>query len=539
MDIYHHVRSCEVQRRLRRTLLCVGICGFLALAGGTVRAETFVTSTLWTDFLAQKASAQIPATLPDFSYAGFDYSETAIPDVVHRIFNVNDFGAVANDDKSDRDALLAAVNAAQSHGSGIVFFGPGRFHLNEREGRSESIVIPRGRIVLRGSGAGANGTELVMRHPLLPKNPKQKYSTPALLHFATKGESEHLTEVTGGVRRGSFSVTVSDTSNLTVGMYVTLALRGEPGVTAALLHPYAAESAWVKTIKGINAREHHEIVELRDNSVVFREPVQVAIDQPFNWSLRTTPVNEGWGLEDVAFVGNWKETFEHHKSALHDSGFRAVTMSNARNSWIRRCRFVDWNIVIEVKDSAASSVLEIEIAGNRGHNAITLNRSYGILVGFLDDSAGQWHGPGVTRGNVGGVIWRSRWSVDSSIELHANAPYATLFDASIGGFHYGRFGGNRKGLPNHLRHLVLWNFKQLGAPIENYSFWRDDSKWGRVVMPIVVGYHGAGTTFLEDQLQQLESLGRPVAPESLFEAQLAHRLGGLPNWVELLKERNL
>ena len=54
--------------------------------------------------------------------------------------------------------------------------------------------------------------------------------------------------------------------------------------------------------------------------------------------------------------------------------------------------------------------------------------------------------------------------------------------------------------------------------------------------PFIVGFHGNSVTFNENTLEVLESNGSPVEPESLFEAQLALRLGKLPIWLNTLRK---
>lgn len=46
--------------------------------------------------------------------------------------------------------------------------------------------------------------------------------------------------------------------------------------------------------------------------------------------------------------------------------------------------------------------------------------------------------------------------------------------------------------------------------------------------PSIVGLHGSKTTLNEENVGHLESLGTKVFPESLYEAQLKHRLGKTP-----------
>ena len=106
---------------------------------------------------------------------------------------------------------------------------------------------------------------------------------------------------------------------------------------------------------------------------------------------------------------------------------------------------------------------------------------------------------------------------------------------------HGGFHGNE---PHHLKGLTLWNYKRIGKPEINYDFWKMSGKsvkdmyWGfSVVNPNVVGLHGSSTTFNEENLGYLESLGEAVLPGSLYEAQLKFRLKKTPKWVpEILKE---
>ena len=68
---------------------------------------------MWTQFKQAKLSATEP-TLPDFSYAGYNYSETPIPDTSSwPIFDVTNYGAVVNDGNYDDAAIQATINAAQ------------------------------------------------------------------------------------------------------------------------------------------------------------------------------------------------------------------------------------------------------------------------------------------------------------------------------------------------------------------------------------------------------------------------------------------
>ena len=70
--------------------------------------------------------------IPDYSYAGYHRSERAIPRVEGPIFNVMDYGAKPNDEKSDRAAIQKAIDAASVAGGGVVLVPAGRYELAQK-----------------------------------------------------------------------------------------------------------------------------------------------------------------------------------------------------------------------------------------------------------------------------------------------------------------------------------------------------------------------------------------------------------------------
>lgn len=159
---------------------------------------------LFNDFLAGNEEN----VLLDFSYAGYDHGETAPLEASalgYKVYNVMDYGAVPNDDISDRDAFLACVEAAtgvkfsasnkvltlahKEKANAIVYFPEGEFilhttadnHTADGVTYSRTIQIRAGNFVLRG--AGRDKTTLVMQDPNLPTDAKVLYSSPVMLDF--------------------------------------------------------------------------------------------------------------------------------------------------------------------------------------------------------------------------------------------------------------------------------------------------------------------------------------------------------------------
>jgi len=104
----------------RFTWVSLGL-GMVSIGWGEGKA---MTSAHWNSF--QAATDRSPAEiLTDYSYAGYEHGEKAIPDVQGPVFKVTDYGAIADDLISDEDAIRKAVAAAEKAGGGVVLFPAG------------------------------------------------------------------------------------------------------------------------------------------------------------------------------------------------------------------------------------------------------------------------------------------------------------------------------------------------------------------------------------------------------------------------------
>ena len=503
----------------------------LALAATAGRSGA-VPSPTWEDFAANSGTATQPI-LPDFSYSGYRQGEVGIPTVAHTVFDVTSYGAIPNDGQMDGPAIQAAIVAAEANGSGIVFFPPGRFHLNTASDVGTSIMIHGSNIVLRGSGQGPGGTELFMERNFEPASPTDLASTPFMFIAVPTvvGDPTRAT-ITANAARGTRILQVSTISGLVAGDWVSLYLTDIDAVPD-FLAPYSADPAWTDlSTSGILVRERHRIESIGVGTVTLREPLLTDIDATHDWTLRGYRRMEELGFEDIAFIGNWQGPFVHHRSALDDGGWSALDITRAVNSWIRRCTFTNWNYGVFLDTCSAFSILQVTLDGTPGHHSIHARRGTGVLVGLSRDFSSHWHGPSMGYQSASTVYWRYGYNSDSSFDSHGSQPYSTLLDVVSGGLKYGRCGGSIADMPNHLRHFVMWNYNGTGSPVSNFNFWQTSGSRQIFVKPIIVGFHGASTTFNASALQLLESYGTPVEPESLYEAQLALRLGALPPWIQ-------
>lgn len=504
----------------------------LKLAGGAlllwyadaVQAQT--VAPLWKDFV-QARKNNTTAVLPDFSYAGYHFSETTIPDVPGRkYFKVTDFGAVPDDGLYDDAAIQKAIDAAEKNpGGGVVFFPPGKYLIAPDEDSTKQIRISKSNIVLKGSGAGAGGTEIYQD--------KKRINGRQFLFKPEDERSAKLTTIVKDATRESFSVEVADVSKLSVGMDVVIRHRSE-AYTRFYFSPLPLKPEWTRLFGdkgGMQISEIHTIQQIRGRTVIFKNPIhfelKLVVEQPFELAAYNSI--EECGIEDILFSSNWKtypEEFLHHKNNIHDYAWEAVGMEYVKNSWIRNCEFHDWNEGIFIRAGYQLTVLNVTFKGKKGHASVHARTGYGVLIKDSHFNGAQHHGAGTGYSASGTVITQCDLGMDQNFDSHSGQPYATLFDAIEGGVFY-NLGGPEPGHPHHGKDLVLWNFHHLSEKEQHYNFWDMQRRRNyTIAMPVLVGFRSNKRVTLENAgVNQLQ--GEEVLPRSLFEAQLALRLKGI------------
>ena len=547
-------------------------------------------SDLFQDFTEQNEDN----ILLDFSYAGYMHGETAPEEVTvtenadgsctasngYKVYNIENYGADGSDDISDRQAfidMLTDVFGAPKNGGefgtqitfadtksarAILYFPEGNFILHTAdddtpEGKSHSIIIRSGDLILKG--AGRDKTIISMNAPNQPDS-EQLYSSPDMIqikHNTGVLYNSPLANVTENAEKGSFSVKVDNAGSLKEGQWICLYMQNNsPDVVAAEMAPYSADPSWVITSStGVSVNDYHQIKAVDGNTVTFHEPLMHAVDAGWGWSILGFEHYENVGIEDLTFAGHSKDDFIHHASWHDDGAYKLISVNRLTNSWMRRVRFNSVSECCSIIGSANVSVYDVLIEGNRGHAAIRSQGSSRVFLGAILDYAegldldesgkhiqgstmewtGQYHAVGVSKQSMGAVLWRNVWGNDSNFESHATQPRATLIDCCTGGWNMLRAGGDKAQLPNHLADLTIWNFNSTTPYSGTWVWWDDSSDWWKFLPPIIAGFHGAETAFDQNQVITDYSHGIPVSPESLYEAQLEHRLGYVPGWLQQLK----
>jgi hypothetical protein len=526
-------------------------------------------SGLYQNWVDAQVNNSVP-TLPTFSYAGYKHGEVGLPVFFSQpIFNVTDYGAVANDNISDKEAIKAAIAAAESGSNGgIIFFPPGRFIVNDAnptetgvaaDDASEVIRISKSNIVIKGSGSGAGGTELFQKsHTTSPNMATKNWSCPYLFLFWNGEDSANIfiTEVTGNAERESHTIEVASTSNISVGQWVELYIKDtNTNLLAEELAPFSAadfhEPENLKIInEGVEVREFHQVLSKTSNTITFKEPIHRAVNANYNWKINNFKALEDVGIQDLKYTGGFIWEHIHHKapeelypnepvsgpnSFLSSSGWSGVQFNHTVNSWISNVEFSAMSQAAQFVFTANATAFNNRYTGNPGHNFIVTNSATRCFLGRNDDlTTGVWHGAGVNGKSIGNVLWRNNHpqNGNSGMEMHASQPRSNLFDACTGGVFFHQ-GGATGSLPNHLKNMVLWNFEGVSYQTSNVKSFRPNSEtvYAKFIMPIISGLKGFTMSSGANQYQVNESPRVHVDEESLYEAQLKYRLGSLPDWI--------
>ena len=260
------------------------------------------------------ATDRSPAdVLTDYSYAGYEHGEKAIPDVAGPIFKVTDYGAVPDDANSDEEAIRKAVAAAEQAGGGVVLFPAGKFLIWTDRNKADVIRISKSGVLIRGAGCGKGGTVIRAIHSgyrtgpyPVPKGTKDAdgkddwSKIPYFFMFegieVGKKEAGKSVAVTGAVKRGSFAVPVKSTEGYKVGDWVVLK-AGTPKLDAELMAGLQPDPTWTRIIKdGSSINELHQVSEVQGESLILKEPVLVNLGADFEAKVSPVKLIEQVGV---------------------------------------------------------------------------------------------------------------------------------------------------------------------------------------------------------------------------------------------------
>ncbi len=504
----------------------------LSLFTANAQTETQTEAPSWLEFARSRHTGEA-ARLPDYSYAGYQFSERPIPDTTTWLtLDVTEYGAIPDDNLMDDEGIRLAIAAAHATEQPVVIHFPrGKYVIGTGEERNNYFEINRGNIVLRGEGADEGGTEIYTH-----EYREQKLSEAARFIFRPTGVDRRkpnqtvIATTSAEIPRGAFTIQVDNAKKLSVGQYITLFHQSNEAVDAHLIglkwHP-----DWRTGTAGIRIREEHLITAIKGKNVTFKNPVQLGIPAGAGtteiWPYE--PLQE-IGVEGIRFSSGWAfypQEFKHHINWTVDYAYVGMHMIDVANSWIRDCEFDAWNVALKIDSALAVTVEDVRFSGKPGHTTTYSRDSYGVLFKDLVNESPTWHAMGFRWTTTASVYQNCLMLEDQSVDCHGYHPYANLIDNVRGG-RFTHNGGAWSSYPNGGHDFTFWNFTHdASAPQTDYDFWSPEvRKLHNYIRPNFVGMRSSGETitFEDEGLDELR--GHEVYPISLFDAQLQLRLHG-------------
>ncbi len=491
-------------------------------------ASAQITPNIWKKFIGEPVPVGTP-DLIDFSYAGYKNGTERIPENFgYTVHNVTQYGATPDDGKSDSAGIRAALDAA-AVGNSIVFFPSGQYDVLLNNDVKDPFVVRGHHVIIRGSGAqgaGSDGTTIKM-HNELAIGSEMLFVTPgADFDWDTK------TRVNGSFPSGAKYFDVRDATQLRGHKFIVIRgfnLRGEDYGKYSSRPISDLPESYTRIRDGITLREYHEIDRIEGNRVHLKAPLVTHLSpgMPVHW----VDLAEGIGFEDLHIDGGFDEVYEH----LVQRGRGGISLWETAHSWIRRCRISNVITAFSIGHSYCGSAVSNIIDGRSGHNLGNIFGSTYCLNALLEDytDRGMWHGAAVSHYSAGSVTWHVRGPLVGGPDTHGAQSRHSLFDNCDSISHH-TSGGGVESLPHHLDGYTRWN--NTVADSSTFDLWTPGGYEFAVTQGNLIGYKTLGGSLPRNAY--FEGFGTHVSPDSLYEAQLEHRLGALPAWVEAAKKEH-
>lgn len=515
--------------------------------------------------------------LPDFSFAGYGFGTTTIPDNSGIVIDVTSYGVIPDDSLDDSKAVLRALAAANAvTGKVTLRFPKGRTQI------TEVLRITRSDIVLDGAGPEPGGSELYFPRPLklidsapdfdelrtymasekkIQEEPENnihylfsEYSWAGGMIFVGPPDTRPVsydpakdvrdTVLAKAVSGKQFDRTlmVENSVGLSVGQVVQLQWFADKGRNSAIL-----TSLYGDTTLPVGA--HHwsfpnrptvvqstRILAIDRNMLTLGDPLlhDIRADQRAvvaNWQHLTNV-----GIQNLHFQFPVAPSFGHHL----EQGYNGIYFTGVFDGWMRNLSFEDSDSAILTDNDASLTIANITTSSpglrHRAHYAVHLGAVHNVLVKDLLVENEVIHPLTVNTRSTRSVYLRARVLQNGRIDQHSGSNHQNLFDAAVldikpdnvsGRWRYRLWegGGAPYWKPGHGLYNTVWNAR-LAMPA-------DVPKDATVA--IESGLEGPGAriiglsanrqiTIHYDPEAYIEATNMPVtAVPSLYEYQLARR----------------
>lgn len=447
--------------------------------------------------------------IPDFSYAGYEGGNKAIPEApVKMVVPIQEGDATARIQAAIDYVSQLPVDEKGLRGA--VLLQPGRYVL------SGSLKLHTSGVVLRGSGFTENGTVLI----------GEGTTRETLIRIA--GQSDIVREKKGRVEDAYVPVNAHAFHVDNVGD-----LR--PGDRIMITRPSTDE--WIKTLRAEefgggmsflgwkpgywNTTWDRTVVRIEGDLIEFDVPLTVALDQQYGGAIvekYTWPGRiEHVGVENLRL----ESTFNASNPKDEDHRWMAITIENASNVWVRRMQFRHFaGSAVYAKETSSKLTVEdciskdpvSEIGGQRRYTFYT--RGQQTLFQRLYSEKG-YHDFAVGFVAAGPNVFVQcqavePYSFSGTIDSWASGVLFDIVNMDAQALRYGNRGQDGKGAGWTAANSVIW--QSTAALIENVHP-PTAQNWG----------FGLWAQFQGDAYWS-ESNSH-INPRSLYYAQLLDRVG--------------
>ena len=539
------------------------------------RAQTWRSALYPQDWTPPVASSFARDKLiQDFSYAGYRRGEAEIPTPTTRLRNaVTVDGADPTGATDSTTAIQTALDAVGNAGGGVVLLPPGTYRISLPTAQSSSVLrFAKDHTILRGSGSG--------RTFLLNHSTKMRSKSVLFVRGNDNPSALSSTPLTADVLTPVKRLQVADAKSFRVGDIVsvrwdfTQAWIDEHGQTAVwtaganapasaiyqreVMAVNAAEG-WIET--DIPARYYHRV---RDRARV--EKYNSRIEECGIEGLSIGNVQhpgKGWQSDDYQVPGTGG--YDVHASWV-------IHLSRARNCWVRdvhsyqpagnssTCQILSNGIQLAISSNITlrNCSMKRPQYGGSGGNGYMFRMTHGndCLVdrcladfsrhGFVNSHAGSsgnvFHKceDRHTKSSTGDTGYIQTGGDGSDNHMHFS--HSSLWDqchAHESWWEAVHRGWNHQALA--AAHCVYWNTSGSGSAAVNGG---KIVRSGQARYGYVIGTHGAqhgielrstGKSLPLD-IAEGEGKGRTLSPSSLYQDQLARRLGRRKSKVTAISE---
>jgi hypothetical protein len=469
--------------------------------------------------------------LPDFSYAGYHFGNTNIPEIKGQIIYATEYGVIANDDLDDSKALIKAVKAANEiQGSVVVQLPAGRLIL------SDIVYIERSNFVLRGSGSGKEGTEIFCPRPMMYlKNQESLAELREYLLTTGKRQIEKENNIdlpfsqyawSGGMiwtqipnqrvksylekydtpptilakviqgKRGESIFTVSELNGLKVGDVVELELFNKEGEKGAIIEALyknskvkVGNSHWKQPTLPL-VRQQVEIVAIAKNKVTIKTPLLIDIMPNYQAILAEWKHLSEVGIEHLRISFPDAPRVAHHL----EQGYNGIFLTRIFNSWVQDVIINNSESGILTEEIANVTIKDISTEGqNTAHYTVAMGGVHNVLVENLKIYNKAVHPLSFNTFSSKNVYENCEIFSAPDLDQHAGANHQNLFDnikvhlESNSDNKYPLFEGGGAGYwkPSHGAYSTFWNINidvkggDLTYPIELNGM--DEGPFARII----------------------------------------------------------